>query len=166
MLSLKYIRDNMDYVQNSLTQKKSKVNLSKLLECDNQRRNCLKVVEELRAERNKVSVSIAQLKKAGKDAQDDILAMRNVSCRIKNIEVELKKIEDNIAKDIYYVPNIVHSSVPVGKNETSNVEIKKSRISAKFVAVIDVRSIVNPPIIPSVAIIEPLIATLLFLGSR
>ena len=125
MLSLKYIRDNMDYVQNSLTQKKSNINLSNLLEYDDQRRNCLKEVEELRAERNKVSVSIAQLKKAGKDAQDDILAMRNVSDRIKDIEVELKKIEDNIAKDIYYVPNIVHSSVPVGKNETSNVEIKK-----------------------------------------
>ena len=125
MLSLKYIRDNMDYVQNSLTQKKTNINLSKLLEYDDQRRNCLKEVEELRAERNKVSVSIAQLKKAGKDAQDDILAMRNVSDRIKDIEVELKKIEDNITKDIYYVPNIVHSSVPVGENETSNVEIKK-----------------------------------------
>ena len=128
MLSLKYIRDNMDYVQNSLTQKKSNINLSNLLEYDDQRRNCLKEVEELRAERNKVSVSIAQLKKAGKDAQDDILAMRNVSDRIKDIEVELKKIEDNIAKDIYYVPNIVHSSVPVGKNETSNVEIKKFKV--------------------------------------
>ena len=125
MLSVKYIRDNMDYVQNSLTQKKSNINLSKLLEYDDQRRNCLKEVEELRAERNKVSVSIAQLKKAGKDVQDDILAMRNVSDRIKDIEVELKKIEENIANDIYYVPNIVHSSVPVGKNETSNVEIKK-----------------------------------------
>ena len=101
MLSLKYIRDNMDYVQNSLTQKKSNINLSNLLEYDDQRRNCLKEVEELRAERNKVSVSIAQLKKAGKDAQDDILAMRNVSDRIKDIEVELKKIEDNIAKEIY-----------------------------------------------------------------
>ena len=101
MLSLKYIRDNMDYVQNSLTQKKSNINLSKLLEHDDQRRNCLKEVEELRAERNKVSVSIAQLKKAGKDAQDDILAMRNVSGRIKDIEVELKKIEDNIATVSY-----------------------------------------------------------------
>jgi seryl-tRNA synthetase len=125
MLSLKYIRDNLDYVQNSLTQKKSNINLSILLDYDNQRKSCLKEVEKLRAERNKVSVSIAQLKKARKDAQDDILAMRNVSDRIKDIEVELKKIEDNIAKDIYYVPNIVHSSVPVGKNETSNVEIKK-----------------------------------------
>ena len=85
----------MDYVQNSLTQKKSNINLSILLDYDNQRKNCLKEVEELRAERNKVSVSIAKLKKDGKDAQDYILAMRNVSDRIKDIEVELKKIEDN-----------------------------------------------------------------------
>jgi len=125
MLSIKYIRENMDFVQNSLTQKKSNVNLSNLLKCDDQRRNCLKEVEELRAERNKVSSSIAQLKKIGKDAQDDILAMRNVSERIKIIEVELKKIEDNIAKEIYYVPNIIHSSVPAGNNETFNIEIKK-----------------------------------------
>ena len=72
MLSLKYIRDNLDYVQNSLTQKKSNINLSILLDYDNQRKNCLKEVEELRAERNKVSVSIAKLKKDGKDAQDYI----------------------------------------------------------------------------------------------
>jgi seryl-tRNA synthetase len=69
----------MDYVQNSLTQKKSNINLSKLLEYDDQRRNCLKEVEELRAERNKVSFSIAQLKKAGKDAQDDTLRIANIS---------------------------------------------------------------------------------------
>ena len=50
MLSLKYIRDNMDYVQNSLTQKKSNINLSNLLGYDDQRRNCLKEVEVLRRE--------------------------------------------------------------------------------------------------------------------
>ena len=101
MLSLKYIRKNLDYVQNSLIQKNSNVNLSNLLQSDDQRRNCLKEVEKLRAERNKVSVAIAQLKKEGRDAQDDILAMRNVSDRIKDIEVELKNNEKNIAQDIF-----------------------------------------------------------------
>jgi len=125
MLSLKYIRENTDYVLDSLAQKKSQVNISKLLECDDQRRNCLKEVEVLRAERNKVSFSIAELKKTEADAQDDIMAMRIVSNRIKEVEIELRKVEENIAKDIYFVPNIVHSSVPVGKDDTSNVVIKK-----------------------------------------
>jgi len=125
MLSLKYIRENTGYVQDSLTQKQSQVSISDLLELDIQRRNCLKEVEVLRAEKNQVSSSIAELKKGGGNAKEDIAAMRIVSNRIKEVETELRKIEESIANDIYYVPNIVHSSVPLGKDETSNVVIKK-----------------------------------------
>ena len=125
MLSLKYIRENTGYVQDSLTQKQSQVSISDLLEFDIQRRNCLKEVEVLRAEKNQVSSSIAELKKGGGNAKEDIAAMRIVSNRIKEVETELRKIEESIANDIYYVPNIVHSSVPLGKDETSNVVIKK-----------------------------------------
>ena len=125
MLSLKYIRENTGYVQDSLTQKQSQVSISDLLEFDIQRRNCLKEVEVLRAEKNQVSSSIAELKKGGGNAKEDIAAMRIVSNRIKEVETELRKVEESIANDIYYVPNIVHSSVPLGKDETSNVVIKK-----------------------------------------
>ena len=61
----------------------------------------------------------------GGNAKEGIAAMRNVSSRIKEVETELRKVEESIANDIYYVPNIVHSSVPLGKDETSNVVIKK-----------------------------------------
>ena len=125
MLSLKYIRENTGYVQDSLTQKQSQVSISDLLELDIQRRNCLKEVEVLRAEKNQVSSSIAELKKGGGNSKEDIAAMRTVSNRIKEVETELRKVEESIANDIYYVPNIVHSSVPLGKDETSNVVIKK-----------------------------------------
>ena len=125
MLSLKYIRENTGYVQDSLTQKQSQVSISDLLEFDIQRRNCLKEVEVLRAEKNQVSSSIAELKKGGGNAKEDIAAMRTVSNRIKEVETELRKVEESIANDIYYVPNIVHSSVPLGKDETSNLVIKK-----------------------------------------
>ena len=125
MLSLKYIRENAGYVQDSLTRKQSQVSISALLKFDIQRRNCLKEVEVLRAEKNQVSSSIAELKKGGGNAKEDIAAMRTVSNRIKEVETELRKVEESIANDIYYVPNIVHSSVPVGKDETGNVVIKK-----------------------------------------
>ena len=108
-----------------MTQKQSQVSISDLLKFDIQRRNCLKEVEVLRAEKNQVSSSIAELKKGGGNAKEDIAAMRTVSNRIKEVETELRKVEESIANDIYYVPNIVHSSVPVGKDETSNVVIKK-----------------------------------------
>ena len=90
MLSLKYIRENTGYVQDSLTQKQSQVSISDLLELDIQRRNCLKEVEVLRAEKNQVSSSIAELKKGGGNAKEDIAAMRTVSNRIKEVETELQ----------------------------------------------------------------------------
>jgi len=132
MLSLKYIRENTAYVQDSLIQKKSKVSIPNLLENDSKRRNCLKEVELLRAERNKVSASIAELKKAGKDAQENILAMRDVSSKIKEVEIELRKVEEIISNEIYFVPNVVHSSTPIGKDESSNVVIKEWGEAPKF----------------------------------
>ena len=132
MLSLKYIRENTAYVQDSLIQKKSKVSIPNLLENDSKRRNCLKEVELLRAERNKVSASIAELKKAGKDARENILAMRDVSSKIKEVEIELRKVEEIISNEIYFVPNVVHSSTPVGKDESSNVVIKEWGEAPKF----------------------------------
>ena len=55
MLSLKYMRENTDFVQESLMRKQSKLNIASLLELDNQRRQYLQEVEQLRAEKNKVS---------------------------------------------------------------------------------------------------------------
>ena len=51
--------------------------------------------------------------------------MRSVSDRIKVVELELREVEDNIESTIYYIPNIVHSSVPVGKDESENVTIRE-----------------------------------------
>jgi len=125
MLSLKYIRENQGYVQDSLNQKKSQINLSKLLELDKDRRNNLQEVEFLRSEKNKVSSLISDLKKKGENAQKNISVMRTVSIKIKELETKLKVIDESIAKDIYYIPNIVHSSVPKGNDESSNV-VKKT----------------------------------------
>ena len=62
MLSLKYIRENTDFVQESLIRKQSKCNITSLLELDNQRRKYLQEVEQFRAEKNKVSNLISKLK--------------------------------------------------------------------------------------------------------
>ena len=125
MLSLKYIRENTDFVLESLTRKQSNLNITNLLELDNQRRLYLQEVEQLRAEKNMVSNTIAALKKEGKNAKEEIMAMRTVSESIKEVENELHKIEDGISKEIYFVPNIVHSSVPTGKDETANIVVRE-----------------------------------------
>ena len=132
MLPLKYIRENKDFVQDSLSKKQSKTDLAQLLDLDSQRRQYLQEVEQLRAEKNEVSNTIAEFKKAGKNAEVDIAAMRSVSDRIKAVESELREVEDNIESTIYYIPNIVHSSVPVGKDESENVTIREWGNKPKF----------------------------------
>ena len=125
MLSLKYIRENKDYVQESLSKKQSKTDVDKLLELDSQRRHYLQEVEQLRAEKNKVSNTIAELKKAGRVADEEIAAMRSVSEKVKEVETNLHLVENAVRSDIYYIPNIVHSTVPVGKDESENVTVRE-----------------------------------------
>ena len=132
MLSLKYIRENTDSIQESLIRKQSKFNIVNLLELDNQRRQYLQEVEQLRAEKNKVSSIISELKRKKENAKEDILDMRTISERIKEIEIELHQVEDRIEEEIYFVPNIVHSSVPTGKDEKANIILRKWGKQPKF----------------------------------
>ena len=106
MLSLKYIRENKDYVQESLSNKQSKTDVDKLLELDSQRRHYLQEVEQLRAEKNKVSNTIAELKKAGRVADEEIAAMRSVSEKVKEVETNLHLVENAVHSDIYYIENM------------------------------------------------------------
>ena len=132
MLSLKYIKENADYVEQSLKHKNADISIPNLLDLDNKRRNFLHIVEDLRSKKNKVSSSISDAKKKGGNSQDEIVAMRSLSEKIKNIEIELKAIEEQINNKIYYVPNIIHQSVPIGINEQDNVFIREWGVAPEF----------------------------------
>ena len=125
MLSLKYIRNNTAFVKESLAMKQSDIDISNILELDTKRREFLQNVEQLRAQKNQVSNNIAQLKKKGDNVQDYIINMRSISEKIKELESALKEIDQDISDAIFYIPNIVHSSVPSGEDKTSNVIIKE-----------------------------------------
>ena len=124
MLSLKYIRENTKFVQDSLKNKNIELSIPNLLDLDIQRRDYIHKVEELRSEKNKVSSFIAKSKKDGKNPIDEVSSMRTLSVKIKDFESKLKDIESEIDKEIYYIPNIVHQSVPIGQNEESNLFIR------------------------------------------
>ena len=124
MLSLKYIRENIDIVKESLHLKQSDIDISNLLDLDTQRRKYLLEVEQLRAEKNKVSSAISDLKKKGENAQDNIMNMRLVSDKIKEVEKALEEVNNSIDAVIYYIPNIVHFTVPRGNDEAANIVLK------------------------------------------
>ena len=124
MVSLKFIRENLDFVKNSLIKKKSDIDIDELMVLDEKRRMFLKKVEDLRASKNKASNQISNIMKEGKDAKSEIALMQNITSKIKEIEKDLKLTETSIDEKIYFIPNIVHATVPDGKNDSDNTVVK------------------------------------------
>lgn len=125
MIDLKFIRENSDLVKTAIQNKKEKADIDKLLALDEARREKLQTVEKLKQERNTASQKIAQLKKQGESAEHQIQEMQKVAGQVKQLDTELKEIENKIRNIQIWIPNIPHSSTPIGQNETDNVEIKK-----------------------------------------
>ncbi len=124
MLDLKFIRNNPDAVQEALQKRQASLRLDDLLLQEEERRKVLFEVENLKAQRNSVSEEVGRRKKNKEDAESLIIEMREVGQAIKNLEENLTVIEDKIQTVLYDLPNIPHSSVPVGNDESANVEVR------------------------------------------
>jgi seryl-tRNA synthetase len=124
MLDLKFIRENPEVVKNAISLKGEKDTVDEILKLDERRRELIKKGDALKARRNDVTEEIANLKKQGKDATDLIEEMRKVSDEIKSIDAELKKVETELENLLLWLPNIPHSSVPIGKDAGDNVVVR------------------------------------------
>jgi seryl-tRNA synthetase len=125
MLDTKFVREHVDAVKESLEHRNSSLSLDKFLELEERRRSLLREAEELRNKRNVTSEEIGRLRTRKQDASELIKDMKLVSDRIKEMDEEIKTLEEKINEFLLNVPNIPHESVPVGKDETGNVEIRK-----------------------------------------
>jgi len=125
MIEIKFIRQNLELVQESLRKRGKEYDLRPFLDCDSKRRATLLEVEELKHERNTVSGRIAQMNKERKDPSKLIAQMRVVSQRIKALDEELSKHEETLHVILMELPNLPHPSVPKGKDEEDNVIIRK-----------------------------------------
>lgn len=122
MLDAKLIRNEPDKVRQALINRNADVAyLDKFIDLDEQRRNSLREVEALKAERNKVSEEIAKMKKNREDATSEIERMREVGQRIKQMDADMAEIEAQLSDIILNLPNLAHKSVPVGKDDSANV---------------------------------------------
>lgn len=125
MLDLKFVRNNTDIVKEALAKRGQVVTLDKFLELDEKRRQLLVQVESMKNKRNTVSEEIGKLKKAGQDAEEMVIEMRQVSQQIKEIDDEIKGIEGQLEYLLLTIPNIPDASVPMGTDEQDNVEVRK-----------------------------------------
>ena len=122
MLDPRSIRENFAAVQERLARRGGSLDLTPLRELDTRRRDLLQQAESLKALRNQVSEEISRIKDKSQ-AQDKILEMREVSQRIKGMDEELKGIEEELNGLLMTIPNLPHDSVPVGADESDNVQV-------------------------------------------
>ncbi|MBW2970649.1 serine--tRNA ligase [Candidatus Woesearchaeota archaeon] len=128
MLDIKIIRENPDIVREDLKKRKDLEKLpwvDKLVKADEKWRKQKKEMEELRHKRNKISDEIRQLKKQGKDAKKLLKEAKELPDRIKKLEDSVAKLEEECKHYLMRLPNILHDSVPYGKDDSDNVEIRK-----------------------------------------
>lgn len=125
MLDPKFIRQNPDLVKQAIANKGEKADVDSFLEADLRRRDIIGEVEKLKAERNTASAEIAKLKKNRQDATEMIEKMRAVGDQIASYDKELQEVEARINDLLLWIPNIPHNSVPIGKTDADNVEVRK-----------------------------------------
>ena len=125
MLDLKFVRGNPQKVQDVLTSRGIKYSLKDFIRLDEQRREKLFNVEQMKNRRNVVSEEIGRLKKAGKDVPDMVMEMRDLSRSIKEKDEEIKNVEGRLQEILLDIPNIPHESVPVGKDAADNTVVRK-----------------------------------------
>ncbi|TAL23255.1 MAG: serine--tRNA ligase [Nitrospirae bacterium] len=99
--------------------------LDRFLRLENERRELLRVIEEQREQRNRLSQEIAKLKREKLDASSILDEAKKISDSIAEKEEKLKVSEEEASQELLLIPNIPHESVPVGKDETENIEIRK-----------------------------------------
>jgi seryl-tRNA synthetase len=124
MLEIKYLRQNLSTVQEALKARRHQADLKAFQKWDNERRAVLQEMESLRHERNVVSDRIAEMKKAGEDAEAFVVEMRAVSSKIKKLDRQLSASQEAIDDFLLGLPNIPHATVPVGKDETENPVVR------------------------------------------
>ncbi len=125
MLDLRFVREKTDTVMTALSRRGIMVDLKEFLALDAKRRTAQQEVETLRRRHNEVSEEIGKLKKAGQPAEDKVAEMRVEGDQITALENSTREIEEAQRNILLNIPNLPHASVPDGKDENDNQEIRR-----------------------------------------
>lgn len=125
MLDIKLLRSDFEKVEKAMAERNEDFDLSLFKKLDETRRELLSRVEELKAEQNKVSKQIPAMKKEGKDTTAVMSGMKKLSEEIKELDTRVAAAEKELTDYMLTLPNIPHPTVPAGKTDEDNVEIRK-----------------------------------------
>ncbi len=125
MLDPRLLKDNPQLVQDMLKKRNmTEFSLEHLIGLDRKRRELIIETQELRKRKNVMSELIASQKKAGKDVSSELAEMRDASSRLGAAEKEMNEVHQQFTQLMLTLPNLLHESVPVGKDESANVIVR------------------------------------------
>jgi seryl-tRNA synthetase len=133
MLDPRLLKENPQAVREMLEKRNmADFPLDSLVGLDRRRRELIVETQELRQKKNVLSEAIAGKKKAKQDTSSELNQMKEISSRLGKAEEEMTKVEEQFRHQIMLLPNMLHESVPVGKDEKSNVIVRQSGTPRRF----------------------------------
>ncbi|MBN2205824.1 MAG: serine--tRNA ligase, partial [Candidatus Aminicenantes bacterium] len=132
MLDPKFVLDHPDVVAAKCAARGFDVNLDEFGRLAERKKQTLRKAEDLRARRNAASEQVSRLKRDKQDASAIIAEMKGVGDEIKALEDELRGLDEGIRLTLLNIPNLPHDTVPVGKDASANVEIRRVGAPPRF----------------------------------
>ena len=133
MLDIKRIRQNPEALVEAMRKRRNKgADVTALLELDAKRREVMQEVEQLKAKRNEGSAKVPAMKKAGEDTTALMAEMKELGARVKELDDQIAKMDEELQSMLMSVPNIPHESVPEGADDKANVEVRRWSEPTRF----------------------------------
>ena len=124
MLDIRFVRENSEAVKTAMKNRNAKVNVDKMLAFDSRRRTIIAEVDQLKAERNKISKSIGKIIKEGGNPKEIKAQVREMGDKITALDNELREVDAQLREALLYIPNLPSDTSPVGKDENDNPVIR------------------------------------------
>jgi seryl-tRNA synthetase len=125
MHDLGFFREHLDLIEQMAQNRGVTIDLGQFRRMDAERRTLITATEKLKAERNKASDEIVTIKRSGGDASELLAKMKQVSESIKEADQRIADLDEPLRQFLLTVPNIPHTSVPIGKGAADNVEARR-----------------------------------------
>jgi seryl-tRNA synthetase len=125
MLDLSFVRDHVDVIRKMTEDRGVSIDLDAFQSFDGERRRLITEADELKARRNRASEDIGRRKKAGEDISGLAAEMKQTSQRIKQLDERIAELDERLRQFLLTVPNLPHTSVPVGHDARDNIEIRR-----------------------------------------
>ena len=134
MLDIKVIRENPDRVKQAMKNRNGDYDeiINRVLACDEKRRELNSKADALKSKQNLASKQIPQIKKEGGDVSAILAEMNDIKAQIKDLDADISAVESEQKDLILSIPNIPNETVPVGKSDADNVEIRRWGEPKKF----------------------------------